>query len=135
MFTLVLVGSVLVLVGVNKLYRAALRYGVKRSQVRLLQQQPGYILHRPARKRLRHNRVVVFDIASQQQPDLVDVQSLSQWNRGHKYLLTCIDISSKYASVIPLKSKTGSSLVEAFKRIFKQGRKPTQLQTDAGSEF
>ena len=40
--------------GVNKLYRAACRYGVKRSQVLCwLQQQPAYTLHRPARKRFR----------------------------------------------------------------------------------
>lgn len=37
--------------------------------------------------------------------------------------------------MIPLKSKTGFSLVEAFKRIFKQRRKPKQLETDAGSKF
>ena len=34
-----------------------------------------------------------------------------------------------------MKSKTGSSLVEAFKNIFKRGRKPKKLQTGTGSEF
>jgi len=121
---------------VDKLYRAARRYGVTRSQVlEWLQLQPGYTLHRPARKHFRRNRVIVYGIDSQWQADLVDMQSLSRWNRGYKYLLTCIDILSKFAFVVPLKTKTGKELVAAFKKIFRQGRKPEKLQTDAGTEF
>ena len=124
------------LCGVDKLYRAARRYGVTRSQVlEWLQLQPGYTLHKPARKHFPRNRVIVFGIDSQWQADLVDLQSLSQWNRGYKYLLTCIDVLSKFAWVVPLKTKTGKELVAAFKEIFRQGRKPEKLQTDAGTEF
>ena len=120
----------------DKLYRAARRYGVTRSQVlEWLQLQPGYTLHKPARKHFRRNRVIVFGIDSQWQADLVDLQSLSQWNRGYKYLLTCIDVLSKFAWVVPLKTKTGKELVAAFKEIFRQGRKPEKLQRDAGTEF
>ena len=50
-------------------------------------------------------------------------------------LLTCIDVLSKYAWVVPLKDKTGTSLAEAFKCIFAQGRKLLKLQTDKGTEF
>ena len=77
----------------------------------------------------------MFDIDSQWQADLVDLQHLSWWNQGYKYLLTCIDVLSKYAWVVPLKSKTGASLVVAFESIFQKGRKPEKLQTDAGTEF
>ena len=117
--------------GVQKLYQAARKYGISRPQVvRWLQKQPGYTLHRPARKTFRRNRVFVNGLDQQWQADLADVQTLSRWNRGYKYLLTCIDVLSKYAWVVPLKTKTGSSLVAAFKR-----RKPEVLQTDAGTEF
>nr|DAC81409.1 TPA_asm: integrase [Rhodactis coral adintovirus] len=122
--------------GVDNLYRAARQYGITRSQVLTwLQQQPGYTLHRPARRRFRRNKVFVNGLDDQWQADLVDLQSLSRWNHGYKYLLTCIDILSKYAWVVPLKTKTGSALVEAFTKIFRQGRKPDKLQTDAGTEF
>ena len=122
--------------GVQKLYRAARQYGLTRLQVlQWLQQQPGYTLHKPARKRFRRNRVFVNGLDEQWQADLADLQSLSRWNRGHKYLLTCIDVLSNYAWVVPLKSKSASALVEAFTNIFKQGRKPERLQTDAGTEF
>ena len=122
--------------GVDKLYRATRRYGLKRTQVLdCLRQQPGYTLHKPARKHFRRNRVIVFDIDSQWQVNLVDLQHLSRWNQGYKYLLTCIDVLSKYASVVPLKLKTGASLVVAFESIFQEGRRPAKLQTDAGTEF
>ena len=122
--------------GVEKLYRAAKKHGIARSEViAWLQLQPGYTLHKPARRRFRRNKVFVNGIDDQWQADLVDLQSLSRWNSGHKYLLTCIDILSKYAWVVPLKTKTGSELVKAFTKIFQQGRKPDKLQTDAGTEF
>ena len=50
----------------------------------------------------------------QWQGDLADLQSLSRWSRGYKYLLTYIDVSSKYAWVVPLKSKSGAGLVATF---------------------
>ncbi len=46
--------------GVEKLYRVARQHGIKRKQVlQWLQQQPGYTLHKPARKRFTRNRVFV----------------------------------------------------------------------------
>ena len=93
--------------GVDRLYRAARRYVVTRSQVlEWFQLQPGHTLHKPARKQFRRNRVIVFGIDShdQWQADLVDLQSLSQWNRCYKYLLTCIDVLSKFAWVAPFKT-------------------------------
>ena len=62
----------------------------------------------------------------------MDIQSLSRWNRGYKY---CIDILSKYAWLLPLKTKTGSEVGKTFTKIFQQRRKPDKLQTDAGTEF
>ena len=37
--------------------------------------------------------------------DLADMQSLSKYNKGIKYLLFAIDLFSKYALVIPIKDK------------------------------
>ena len=69
------------------------------------------------------------------QADLVDVQNLSQFNKGYKYLLMCIDISSKHAWVVPLKTKKGQEPAKAFQTILSSGRKPNKLQTDQGTEF
>ena len=37
--------------------------------------------------------------------DLADMQLLSKYNKGYKFLLCVIDIFSKYAWVIPLKGQ------------------------------
>ena len=37
--------------------------------------------------------------------DLADMQSLSKYNKGMKYLLCVIDLFSKYAWVVPIKDK------------------------------
>ena len=46
----------------------------------------------------------------------------------------CLNFS-KYAWVVPLKDKTGPTLVEAFKVILASGRKPEKIMTDQGTEF
>ena len=100
-----------------------------------LMTQDTYTLHKPVRRNFKRRKVLVAGIDQQWQADLVDLKSIAKHNDGYKYLLTCIDVLSKYAWVIPLRDKTGKALVEAFKSIFKSGRKPRQLQTDKGSEF
>ena len=51
--------------------------------------------------------------------DLADMQSLSKYNKGIKYLLCAIDLFSKYACVVPIKDKKGTSIVNAFKKNLK----------------
>ena len=63
------------------------------------------------------------------------MQSLSKYNKGIKYLLCAIDLFSKYAWVIPLKDKKGTSIVNAFKKIISKGRKPNKIRVDQGNKF
>ena len=46
--------------------------------------------------------------------DLADMQLISKFNKGFRFLLCVIDIFSKYAWVVPLKDKKGVSIVDAF---------------------
>ena len=55
--------------------------------------------------------------------------TLAKFNKGYKYLLTVIDIFSKYGWIVPLKNKTGKSVAKAFTTIFQQGLIPTRLWT------
>ena len=119
--------------GVQALKRAT---GLKQNQVEhWLKFQDTYTLHKPVRHKFTRRRVIVSGIDDQWQADLIDVRSLKKENDGYVYILTCIDVLSKYAWVVPLKDKTGSSLVTAFESIFSQGRQPSRLQTDKGTEF
>ena len=68
--------------------------------------------------------------------DLADVQPLSKYNKGIRYLLCVIDIFSKYAWVVPLKDKKGTTIVNAFQNILnKSKRNPNKIWVDQGSEF
>ena len=48
--------------------------------------------------------------------DLADMQSLSKYNKGIKYLLCAIDLFSKYVWVIPIKDKKVLQLLMLFKK-------------------
>jgi hypothetical protein len=63
------------------------------------------------------------------------MQAFAEFNDGVKYLLCVIDIFSKYGWIVPLKSKTGVEVADAFKKIFSEGRKPEKLWVDKGKEF
>ena len=63
------------------------------------------------------------------------MQSLSKYNKGIKYLLCAIDLFGRYAWVIPIKDKKGTSIVNAFQKIISEGRKPNKIWVDQGSEF
>ena len=66
--------------------------------------------------------------------DLVDMQAFSEFNYGIKYLLTVIDVFSRYGWMVPLKTKTGLEVANALKKIFQQ-RKSKKLWVDRGKEF
>ena len=64
------------------------------------------------------------------------MQSLCIDNKGIKYSLCVIDLFSKYAWVIPIKDKKGTSIVNAFKKILSvSNRKPNKIWLDQGIEF
>ena len=67
--------------------------------------------------------------------DLADMQSLSKYNKGIKYLLCAIDLFSKYAWVVPLKDKREITIVNAFPKIISKGRKPNKMWVYQGCEF
>ena len=97
--------------------------GYTKKQIReWLQSQDTHTLHKPTRRRFPRRRVVVYGIDHQWQADLVDLAKLSSYNKGFKYLLTCIDVLSPYAWVVPLTDKTGKTLKYAFQVILKSGR-------------
>ena len=65
--------------------------------------------------------------------DLADMQPLSKYNKGIKYLLCATDMFSKHAWVVPIKDKKGVSIVDTFQKIISEGRKPNKIWADKGS--
>ena len=62
------------------------------------------------------------------------MQAFSKDNNGIKYLLTVIDVFSKFVWIVPLKRKTGQEVANAFSRILKD-RGPSKMWVDRGCEF
>ena len=68
--------------------------------------------------------------------DLADMQLISKFNKGFRFLLCVIDVFSKYAWVVPLKDKKGVSIVDAFQKMFDDSnKKPNKIWVHKGSEF
>jgi transposase InsO family protein len=125
----------------NKL-RAAVKHAKPGKLKTFLEAQDAYTLHRPIRKRFPRNSYSVNNIMDVWETDLVDVQNLGKHNDNHKYLLSVIDVFSKYLHVIPIKSKTSPAVTAAFLSIFSNPKyskpirkRPIWVRTDKGKEF
>ncbi len=120
--------------GINALAKAS-KMSVKETR-KWLSSQRAYSLHAPARRRMtkyRSYRVPFYGY--QIQADLNDMQYVASKNKGYKYILSVIDMFSRYAWLIPLKNKTGKEISKAFtKHIFNEIT-PFYIQTDQGTEF
>ncbi|RWS18076.1 uncharacterized protein B4U80_10816, partial [Leptotrombidium deliense] len=99
-----------------------------------LQTQNAYTLHKQVNRKFKRTKIVASSIDEQWQADLVDMKEFEKENDGIKYLLTIIDVLSRYAWVLLLKNKSGSCVSNAMKNLF-QKRKPVYFQTDKGKEF
>lgn len=92
-------------------------------------------IHKPARKRFSRRKVIVKGLDDLWQCDLIDMIKYNKFNKGYKYLLTVIDVFSKFAWARPIKDKSAKAVTNAMKEILMSGRKPNNLQSDLGSEF
>lgn len=104
--------------------------------IKWLESQDTYTLHKPARVNFKRNRYISNNIDQTWEADLNDMRGLAEYNDGVNYLLSVIDVFSKYGFIVPLKNKTNQSVKKAFEFIFEStGRRPENLRTDKGSEF
>ena len=93
-------------------------------------------LHKPIIRNVNKTKVHSLFIDNIWSADLADMQSISRFNKGFRFLLCVIDIYSKYALVIPLKDKKGIAITNAFQKIIDDSnRKPNKIWVDQGSEF
>ena len=80
-------------------------------------------LHKPIIRKFNKRKVYSSFKNNIWVADLADMQLLSKFHKGIKYLLCVIDLLSKYAFVVPLKDKKGLSIVNTFQSILdKSGR-------------
>ena len=93
-------------------------------------------LHKPITRKFKKRKVHSSFRDNIWGVDLADMQLLSKFNKGFRFLLCVTDIFSKYAWVVPLKDKKGIRIFNAFQIILKVSkRKPNKIWVNKGSEF
>ena len=92
-------------------------------------------LHKPIIKKIEKRKVRSSFIDNICRTDLVDMQPLSKFDKGIRFLLSVVHIFSEYAWVIPLKYEKGIAISHTFENILvESGRKPNKKLVDKGSE-
>ena len=96
----------------------------------------------PQITKFRRERIIPLYKDETWSADLIDKSSLRKYNNNYKFILTVIDIFTKYAWAIPLKNKSGLPITNGFKIVLdespqggSESRKPEKLWVDRGSEF
>ena len=93
-----------------------------------------YLSGQDAYTRFARRQTYSKGIADLYQIDLSDLSNLSTYNDGYRYLLNCIDVLTKRAWSVPVKTKTGREVSNAFERIL-DDRPCNTVQSDKGTEF
>jgi transposase InsO family protein len=122
---------------VDRLFREANSRddSITRSDVEeFLSGELAYTLHRRVVRKFTRNPIIANHHGELAQADLIDIQKLSKENGGYNYILTLIDVFSKYAFAVPIMRKTAAQMSKALNTIL-QSYRPSNLQTDEGTEF
>ena len=93
-------------------------------------------LHKPIIAKFEKRKVYSSFIDKIWGADFADMQLISKFNTGIRFLLCLIDIFSKYRWVILFKDKNGITVTNAFQKILDESnRKPNKILVDKCSEF
>ena len=93
-------------------------------------------LHKPIIRKFKQRTVYSGSKDNIWGADLADMQLISKFNKGFRFLLCVVDIFSEYAWAAPLKDKKGVNVVDAFQKILDDlNRKPNKIWVDKESEF
>ena len=87
----------------------------KQQQQQQQQQLLAKKVFSPQITKFRRERIIPLYKDETWSADLIDKSSLSKYNNNYKFILTVIDIFTKYAWAIPLKKKIGLSIIIGFK--------------------
>ena len=101
-----------------------------------LRGQDVYTQHKQSRKKYRRRITVVRGRDDVWQLDLVVLTNIARYNSNFGYLLTAIDVFSRFAFAEPIKRKSGAEVTRALETIIAESnRLPRMIFVDKGSEF
>ena len=128
----------------ERLYKKALEDGlnVNRKLVKeWLKSQDTYTRYKPVVRKHKFRKTYVDYLGEQIQMDLVDMGKYKNQNKGYYWILTAVEILSRYALAVPVYRKDTNNMTKAVGSLLKQfkdrfdGRYPKVAQFDDGKEF
>lgn len=84
------------------------------------------------RKKFPRNPVLAHGPNSIYSADLADMQKYSTQNKKIKYALIIVDSFTRRTWIFPLKNKKPTSVVEAYKKLFKTNKPSVAIHSDFG---
>ena len=123
----------------DKLYRKAKKIDDKITMKMVkffLSQQETAQITKQEKKRLVYDRIIAHRVNNGHQADLLDMSKYKVANSNYKWILNIIDIYSRRAWAVAIKSKSAKDVAEAFENLYKDKKNiPEQITTDEGGEF
>ena len=95
-------------------------------------------IHAPLKRRVTTRPIIISDRAKQAQIDLIDMAGLTGYNDSRRYILTYVDLLSKYCAARAITKKTAVNVNTALAEILDampKGWRPKTIQADNGKEF
>ena len=101
---------------VEKLYQKAKADGIKVSRrlvKKWLETQDTYTRYKPVIRKHKFQKTFVKNLADQIQMDLIDMQKYASKNKGYRWILTTVEILSRYALTVPVYRKDTKNMTKA----------------------
>ena len=127
----------------ERLYQKAKEEGLKVSRKKVgewLKTQDTFTMFKPIVRKHKFRKTFVRDLGDQLQMDLVDMKKYKNKNKGYYWILTAVEILSRFAFAIPVYRKDTKNMTKAVEELmekFKERLKklPKFTQFDDGKEF
>ena len=92
------------------------------------------------RKRFARNPYTVTNVRDVWECDLLDLHSYAKYNDNFRYILSVVDVFTKFLYLFPVKTKSRPAVTSAFLCIFDDkpkltSRRPVWVRTYKGKEF
>jgi len=79
-----------------------------------LEKEDAFTIHRPIRERFARKLYKVNNVMDVWECDLSDVRALGIFNDNYEYILSAIDVFSKFLHLVLLRTKTVTAVASAF---------------------
>lgn len=119
----------------NKIYHKLKHTGITHKQIHdfLAKQETAQISKRITKPK-EYLPIMSYAPNDIIQVDVLNISNMSTANFGYKYLLLAIDIFTRVAFAVKLKTKNAHIVSEAMQEVIKKF-KPNKVEVDMGKEF